>query len=361
MRFIWFSPLLKENETRELQEVISQFFPGAKVTTDKSISQVLIVKPNEVSLIYRTTSIILSPLAFKQCTTFGIDPFEWPFNTKTRMNLFLRNKTIKFVGFDDHTTRSLTHMIHQMHGSVGDLADFVISPKAIKSKDKPDCPVVSPNWIEALYISQFYVDYSQFTFGRNKPKAKVAPKPKKLTATKSPREIAKDFDNKSKDTTILRLQIKEKTPDIMKFFVQKSDNVTKNIITPKIPKSPHKNTKIPMPDNPFQQPNTDTMIIDSFLKKSEEEKNSSSPTFSPRTKLHSVCNTIINTKSDSKNQSKCKLNSIFENCIQFTQKNEDTDFCLSDDDVVYDQKDNSSEISCEASVNEDPLMMALVN
>lgn len=363
MRFLWISPLLKTEEKNQIEDIAKQFFPGARITQEKEISQVHVLKQNEVALVYKPSAVSLSPLAFKQCTKHGIDPFEWNFPTKTRMNFFLRNKRIMLIGFDEHAKRHITHMIHQMDGTVcgtDSYADYAISPKQIKVKDRPDCTIVSSNWIESLYVSNFLVDFSQFTFSKKNIKAKMTPNSKKINAIKSPREIAKELESKKKEEIVIKLQLKEKTPDIMAFFTQKEIPEKAVQKSTKIIKSPLKSIKNPLPDNPFQQPNTDTMQIDEFLENKDNKtinSPSNSPNQSPRAAFQKICKNITNlTVTDTKSSNNKTLHSLFEKCVQFTQ-NFDSDLELSDE-ISLDEAGHS-QVNDMYSQDTDPLMLAL--
>ena len=292
------SPLY-DNETRsKIEEMIKERNPNAVFVNDSSDEGIVlkIMKKSEIALKVSAKCLTVTKLALSHIYRIGIDPFEWCFDSKIRLNLFLSNKTFMFVNIKPERLKELTRKIKAMHGGFSDSPDFYLSEKKIPPKDVPgDSPVVSPDWIDALYTSNNYVDPCDYLFGkRGGTKTKTKKSTGKENAVKTPREVIKEMGIAKQNDAILKMQLKEKTCDINSFFncekkeTHENKTETKNkkkeevrkiskvkkaevVLTAKKPKG-SKEAMLSQ-GNPFLKPNTDTMKIDFFVKKKDNKSN----------------------------------------------------------------------------------------
>ena len=300
---VFISRLYDKEKRKEIKEMIHSRNPRATFTKDKNDNEIMlfVLKNNEVALSSAPRCLTVTQTALNQIYRFGIDPFEWHFDTLIRMNMYLFNKTFMILHLHPNRVKDISKKIIQMHGEFSDSPSFYISDKKVLIKDKPrDVPIISADWIDVLYISHNYVEPALYIVGKRKPKISVnitRDYKKKENAVKTPREIMKEMGTSNDDDAILRMQLKEKTRDIFSFFskpddscssqeskespeIPKKESVKRSTLTKKPPnkyselenrsksKQKKKSKDVPVSQgNPFQKPNTDTMQIDFFISK----------------------------------------------------------------------------------------------
>ena len=328
---VFISNLYDKTKRKEIKEIIQSRNPRVTFTKDQNDPEIslFVLKNNEVALTSSPKCLTVTQIALNQIYRFGIDPFEWHFDSLIRMNMYLFNKTFMILHLHPDRVKDISKKIIQMHGGFSDSPSFYISDKKVLIKDKPkDVPIISADWIDTLYISHNYVEPGSFIVGKRKPKTCInisRDYKKKENGVKTPREIIREMGASNEDDTILRMQLKEKTRDIFSFFSKPNDSSSQESLqSPEITKkeaskntlqmkkqvskyiehnnqSKTKNKKnskdIPVSQgNPFQKPNTDTMQIDFFITKKDKKQNT---TTSSNNSTTTTTNTTTTTDDDS--------------------------------------------------------------
>ena len=159
-----YSKMLNPEDENEIDKLLSDI-PNIEKSTTLKVKELdlRIVTPEELKTTQKVFCNLATPLAIKQMIEQNINPFDWPFESPTIINLFLSNKKIGMLGALKKPKELQKHIL-QMNGILNDdEAEIFIAQKWEKTPH-PNSFLVSSNWIETLYSSKHYVDPTNFTF-----------------------------------------------------------------------------------------------------------------------------------------------------------------------------------------------------